>query len=103
MKYVYLLLLGLIALTSSLVAQTPRFEILESYAGRTSNVATAISGDGRVVVGFVEGNFSLGLKFNAFRWVDGVMDSLPTPSGYSKALGVSRDGSTIVRDRRQQW
>ncbi len=60
------------------------------------NWATAVSADGRVVVG--ESRNSLG-QYQAFRWVDGILSGLgwlPGGGPDGRATGVSADGSVVV-------
>ena len=55
--------------------------------------AYGVSADGSVVVGWYGGNTT-----RAFRWENGVLQSLDTPYAFigGKAFGVSADGSVVV-------
>jgi len=63
--------------------------------GTTESFATAISADGRVIVGVI----NVGIGQQAYRWVDGVFEPLgDSPGGISdsRAMDVSADGRIIV-------
>ena len=64
--------------------------------GAVQTIATAVSADGSIVVGYTRTRDSLG----AFRWAGGVIASLGFLPGstFNYATAVSADGSVIVGD-----
>ena len=62
--------------------------------GGSESVASGVSADGSVVVGWAANTAG---QYHAFRWQNGVMQDLGTLGGdYSGASGVSADGSVVV-------
>jgi probable HAF family extracellular repeat protein len=73
-----------------------RLEILGVTGGYSNSLATSVSGNGTVIVGYSEGEG----RREAFRWTkeNGMISLVSVPSGYYNlaANGVSVDGSVIV-------
>lgn len=85
-----------LAALSSLTWAQPSFQGLGLHGGDSSH-ARAVSGDGTTVVGWIDA----GAERHAYRWRDSeftFLGDLPGGSEYSKAYGVSPDGSRVVGD-----
>src|SRR4051812_49041906 len=65
--------------------------------GYSESYATAVSGDGAVVVGY---SIAVGQGVEAFRWTEATgmvgLGGLPGGEFYSEAWAVSEDGSVVV-------
>lgn len=59
-----------------------------------SSIATDVSADGSIVVGFA---YNQNFDYRAFRWQNGVMEPIASRTGgWSEAHGISADGNVVV-------
>ncbi|MGO4352417.1 autotransporter domain-containing protein [Rhizobium sp. RAF36] len=72
-------------------------DLLDTIAGSSNSYANGVSGDGSIIVGYVDYNASTYYR-QAFRWSGGTMVGLDglLSGASSVANGISRDGSVIV-------
>ncbi len=93
LSFVSVLSVGLGTLAPLNAQQQPSLTWLGTLGGNVS-VATGVSANGTVVVGW---DYSATGQYRAFRWANGVMQDLGTlGGGYSEAAGVSADGTVVV-------
>jgi len=89
-------IVGLSSRSDSIAMHSFRWTAETGMQWRPEIFVNAVSGDGRVLVGEVEGMY----EWNAARWTAAegtlVLDDGPEPLEDSRALGASTDGSVIV-------